>query len=215
MRPAYTKALFYPSIDIKTTDWLKKALLFWDHISTIVPDSLFDPYRRSDTRYLESEGVLSPIMINHNDSAVIGIADEVLRFLHTSVGQMVLRNQFDTQRFNWRHRCEQMEDVYKLKFASAVRDTIREMIQLTGCGFFNEEKFTVSSSFAEYYMSLLANRISEERSLALVTDSNIASTFSEIIRLDNQIPCYPAEEGTSNSLSYMPDIVSQNNNNSR
>jgi hypothetical protein len=34
---AFTRALFYPTIDIQNEDWLKTAILFWDEISTIVP----------------------------------------------------------------------------------------------------------------------------------------------------------------------------------
>lgn len=32
---AFTKALFYPTIDIKNENWLKTAILFWDEINTL------------------------------------------------------------------------------------------------------------------------------------------------------------------------------------
>lgn len=44
MRPAFTRALYYPFIDIQNSDWLKTAVLFWDCISTIVPESHQHPY---------------------------------------------------------------------------------------------------------------------------------------------------------------------------
>jgi hypothetical protein len=36
----FTKALFYPTIDIRNEDLLKNAVLFWDEINTIVPSSI-------------------------------------------------------------------------------------------------------------------------------------------------------------------------------
>lgn len=37
---SFTKALYYPTIDILNEDWLKTAVLFWDEINTIVPESM-------------------------------------------------------------------------------------------------------------------------------------------------------------------------------
>lgn len=39
MRPAFLNALYYPSIDITNINWLKTAVLFWDSVSIIVPES--------------------------------------------------------------------------------------------------------------------------------------------------------------------------------
>lgn len=50
-------ALYYPTIDIQDEGWLKTALLFWDGIRTIVPESLVDmAYENNTTRFLKSEG---------------------------------------------------------------------------------------------------------------------------------------------------------------
>ena len=34
---AFTRALYYPTIDISNEEWLKTAILYWDEINTIVP----------------------------------------------------------------------------------------------------------------------------------------------------------------------------------
>ena len=34
----FSRALYYPTIDIKNGRWLKSAALFWDSIETIVPE---------------------------------------------------------------------------------------------------------------------------------------------------------------------------------
>ena len=57
--------LYYPNINIPNDEWLKKTVLFWDHISSIVPDS--DYYQRSvaimhsDMRYLIDNEIYSPV----------------------------------------------------------------------------------------------------------------------------------------------------------
>lgn len=52
--------LYYPTIDIPKTNWLKQAILYWDEVSSIVPSNLesnFSP----DVRFLYEEGLFRPI----------------------------------------------------------------------------------------------------------------------------------------------------------
>jgi hypothetical protein len=37
-------ALYYPHIDIEDGAWLRSAVLFWDEIKTISPNSVKKPY---------------------------------------------------------------------------------------------------------------------------------------------------------------------------
>lgn len=82
MRPAFSNALYYPTIDIQNTDWLKTAILFWDSISTIVPESLRNPYKVRDTQYLSDIGFLRPLYVNSDDKSVIGIEKDILEALN-------------------------------------------------------------------------------------------------------------------------------------
>ena len=63
MQPKRT-ILYYPTIRIPTTIWLRQALLYWDEIASIVPrdyeDNAFDPYT-PEIQYLKSEGQFRPI----------------------------------------------------------------------------------------------------------------------------------------------------------
>lgn len=56
--------LYYPYIDVPTDSWLRQALLYWDEISSIVPQSYEEsaliPYS-SDIEYLYHEGEFRPI----------------------------------------------------------------------------------------------------------------------------------------------------------
>ena len=78
MKPAFSNALYYPSIDIQDSNWLKTAALFWDSISTIVAVSESKPYKKRDTQYLESKGFLTPIVVDSNDSAVVSIERQAM-----------------------------------------------------------------------------------------------------------------------------------------
>ena len=78
----YSNALYYPTIDISNTEWLKTTVLFWDSISTIVPESLDNPYQENDTRFLSENGFLKPLRINSNDDDVIDIGNEIIEFNH-------------------------------------------------------------------------------------------------------------------------------------
>jgi hypothetical protein len=57
----FGKALYYPTIDVEDTTWLKSAMLFWDSIHTIAPKSIENPYQLPETMICANEGYLSPI----------------------------------------------------------------------------------------------------------------------------------------------------------
>jgi len=55
----FENALYYPTIDIKDEAWLKSAVLLWDTISTIVPESEDEPYKNEWTRAFAQAGTHS------------------------------------------------------------------------------------------------------------------------------------------------------------
>ena len=69
----FESALYYPTIDIKNDAWLKSAVLFWDRIETIVPESMQQPYLRRTTRQLEDAGILIPHRVNPFSEDVRGL----------------------------------------------------------------------------------------------------------------------------------------------
>ncbi len=52
---AFTRALYYPTIDITNETWLKTAILYWDEINTIVPSSISHPYKQPATQFLSED----------------------------------------------------------------------------------------------------------------------------------------------------------------
>ena len=83
----FESALYYPTIDIKNDFWLKSAVLFWDRIETIVPESIQQPYQRRATRQLEDTGILIPHRVNPFCEEVRGLEQDVVRYLKTKEGK--------------------------------------------------------------------------------------------------------------------------------
>jgi len=51
----YGIALYYPFINVQDINWLKSALLYWDHIRCITPST---DYFKDDIKYLSDEGLI-------------------------------------------------------------------------------------------------------------------------------------------------------------
>lgn len=73
---SYTKALYYPTIDIDDSEWIKNAILFWDEIDTIVPEAISSPYKNNDSRFLYDEGILKPLRLSPHDSILMNLQQE-------------------------------------------------------------------------------------------------------------------------------------------
>ena len=180
----FTKALYYPTIDIKNEDWLKTAVLFWDEINTIVPASISNPYKENTTQYLFDEGILKPMPVNPEIDIVEDLTTDTLNYLNTNEGFQLLTQGHG--RFTTIHRDKLPRDVSRLfdihpdKLPYEIQHLLRQSI--TGEGFFR-----VGSDFGAFYMTLLANKICEANSIALLTDNTLTSNLTDKVRLDNQI----------------------------
>jgi hypothetical protein len=62
----FSRALYYPWIEVRDIAWLKSTILYWDEISTMVPLGFRDPYRTSDAKALADRGWLTPMYL-HDD----------------------------------------------------------------------------------------------------------------------------------------------------
>lgn len=158
------KALYYPTIDIKDEDWLKNAYLFWDGIYTLTPDSMASAaFRNNTTQYLEDEGFLQTIKLNPDTPAVRDMVKVVKKFAQTEEGMDYLReklpedvysNPYDDNRSGFYLHHE------KLPF---------EVQQLMADKIGDDGWARVSENFASFYMTILANKIANQKSLALLT----------------------------------------------
>ncbi len=180
----FTKALYYPTIDIKNEDWLKTAVLFWDEINTIVPLSIDNPYQQNSTQYLADEGILLPMHVNPDIDTIEDLTTDTLNYLNTNEGFQLLTQGRD--RYSTIHRNKLPKDVSRLfdihpeKLPYEIQHILRQNITKDGW-------YRVDSDFATFYMTLLANKLCEEKSIALLTENTLTSNLTDKVRLDNQI----------------------------
>jgi len=187
---AFTKALFYPTIEIPDIDWLKSATLYWDNIQTIVPESISKPYHGSVAETLHEAGILTPFVVKSNSNIVRDLADDAIKYISSNEAKQLLlagrRYQplhSDKLPINFRIHLDKLPEEFRVhsdKMAYVVRERLRSRIDNNGW-------FQSSPQFAAFYMSLLANAICESKRLALLSDNSLANSFVEKVKLDNEI----------------------------
>lgn len=180
----FTKALFYPTIDIENEDWLKSAVLFWDEINTIVPDSITDPYKLQTTQYLSDVGILKQVRVNPDYGIIENLTSDTLNYLNTNEGfQLLTQGEFPCatiHRDKLPREIGLLFDIHPDKLPYEIQHMLHSHLTKDGW-------YRVNSSFATFYMTLLANRICEHESIALLTDNALTSNLTDKVRLDNQI----------------------------
>lgn len=180
----FTKALFYPTIDIRNEEWLKNAVLFWDEINTIVPSSIKNPYQLNTTQYLSDQGILRALPVNPDFNFIEELTSDALNYLNTNEGFKLLiqskgRNSV-IHRDKLPRDVSRLFDIHPEKLPYEIQHQLQ--MSMTEKGWFR-----VDSNFAIYYMTLLANKICEQKSIALLTDNSLTANLSDLVRLDNQI----------------------------
>lgn len=194
MRPAFSNALYYPDIDIQNMDWLKTSILFWDSISTIVPESLENPYKQRDTQYLSDIGFLRPLIVHPNDRSIKEIEQDILDILYSSEFLQILcasRNNEYSRIWNKENANNIIDQslIYKDKISYIVQEKIQYLIRC----FDNSEIYLLDRDFVYIYMIALANKLCEDHSLGMITDDIPCFNMSNTFRFDNHTSVYPEE----------------------
>lgn len=200
----FTKALYYPTIDINNEDWLKNAVLFWDEINTIVPSSIDQPYNNDFTKSLFYEGILQPIEVNPDFALIDELTADTLNYLNSNEALQVLNQSTSTtiHRDKFPYDVQLFFDIHPEKLSHEIRYRLRDNLTEEGW-------FRVDGNFAAFYMTLLANRICEKTSIALLTDNTITSNLSDIVRLDNRISIGPTINNYRNQERKNPIHLAQ------
>jgi hypothetical protein len=180
----FTRALYYPTIDIRNEEWLKSAVLFWDEINTIVPESIGNPYQENTTQYLAGEGILKSISVNPDIEIIENLTADTINYLNTNEGfQLLTQNnsrQVTLHRDKLPQEASRLFDLHPEKLPHEIQHQLQRNMTKDGW-------FRVDSNFGIFYMTLLANKICERQSIALLTDNPFTSNFTDKVRLDNQI----------------------------
>jgi len=217
MRPAFSNALYYPSIDIQNTDWLKTAILFWDSISTIVPESVKNPYHEYETQYLADINFLRPLTVNSDDRSVVAIEEDIIKMMHsTEVGSMIFSSELS--KFSYipgnNISSKAKEVIQKILQGGAIyppteemkqklqdrgmdfhqqRKTITEQDMARGHLKFGDEAYFLDEKIVIMYMIALANKLCEDHSLGMVTDKISCFNTGNTIRFGNQVSIVPED----------------------
>lgn len=192
MRPAFTKALYYPSIDIENSDWLKTAILFWDSLSTIVPESMNKPYQEYDSQYLADNGLLTPFYVNSDSNVVVDIENDIIEMINTPEFMSTLHNpqgRYMRRIFNSKMSPRLIREMERLYDSFGIHNEklsyrLKDYFKGVGHSFYHGE-FYFEEGFSYLYMLTLANKISEKNSIALITDEIASANFTNSIRLGN------------------------------
>ncbi len=180
----FRKVLYYPTMDIKNEDWLKTAVLFWDEINTIVPSSIANPYGEKATQYLSDEGILKPMSVNPGCGLIEDLAADIINCLNTNEGFQLLTQAEDQGATMHRNKLPtevgRLFDIHPEQLPYEIQHQLHHCLT-------SESYFRADSSFTHFYMTLLANKIGEQKSIALLTDNALTSNLTDKLRLDNQM----------------------------
>ncbi|MCK4815706.1 hypothetical protein KA005_08050 [bacterium] len=166
----FKDALYYPFIEIPDESWLKTAVLYWDTISTIVPESI-KPYQSRTSQILSQEGILKATFVNPDLPDLEIVAEKVIGYLNSPEGQFFLLNieNSNNSRINVEKFTSNYESdfIHNRKFQNGLLHELRHY-GLTGK--IDGEWIKVPSPFAHYYMTILATHLSFVKGRALLTD---------------------------------------------
>lgn len=202
----FEKALYYPTIDIHNERWLKSAVLFWDRIETIVPESEEHPYHRKCTKILQENGILFPHAVNPFSEDIRGLEQDVVKFMDTPEGKksfikpwgcsaVSIANRKNKTEENRALNNEMRREYVANKITGTYRDFYIHMEKLPIMlgeelvEHANEDGYLwASRGFMSFYMTLLANRISQNNRMALLTDRMNQNNLSNKILIDGLSP---------------------------
>lgn len=185
---AFTTALYYPWIEVREEAWLKTACLYWEGIRTIVPESLQEPYTNSVSRELADAGILQPLLVNPYMPEIEDLALDLLSCLDSQEAAelMLGRSTGNTVHI---HLDKLPKPIWELTHLHPDNLPQKIMHCLQHFGPPEGPWLSVESSFADYYMTLLATKLSEGRALGLLTSSFAADRLANVARSGSRSWC--------------------------
>jgi len=181
---AFTRALFYPWIDITDECWLKNAFLYWDQIQTIVPSAMERPYSTPTAMEFYDNGLLEPLFVESHMPEIEALTDDVLTYINSAEGTDVLT--YGDQTYRDIHPSKLPEDVRRLLHLHPQKlpQEIKHIIRRDLSSHSTDEWFNVDERFVNFYMTLLAARLSGRRGLGLLTDTPASDRLANAAKLD-------------------------------
>jgi hypothetical protein len=184
---SFSRALYYPWMQVRDLGWLKNALLFWDVVSTIVPRGLHSPYTTDDERALSDEGWLVPCQLSWDDEPSVRRA---------SKGTL---NMLDDRDVRARLRAANalsdtgtggFEKLFEpISYGKYTVDLASELKRL---GLFVDGRAgswpSVDRALFSMHMAHLAHALATDKNLALVTDDHGLSPIADSLAIGHPLP---------------------------
>jgi hypothetical protein len=183
------QALFYPWIDIRDDAWLKSSLLYWDSVRTIVPESIDTPYSTDVGRALKAAGFLVPLRVHSGMHEIEDLAEDVISYLGTTEGAELLIDEHAGRGYyihveKLPHRLGRLAEIHPEKLPYEIRHILQNHASPSDR---EKEWLRVDDGFANFYMTLLANRLSERVGARLLTSIPAADRLAVTARHDAQL----------------------------
>lgn len=207
----FSTALYYPWIDIRDDSWLKTALLYWDTVQTIVPESMAQPYSSSVACALQEKGFLLPLRVNSDMDEIQDLAEAAVAYLETTKGgelQALLTERRGPRRLLEKERLKKrgLTGLYPEKLAWQIRHMLPQYGAILGR---EGEPMKVDTAFVTYYMTLLATRLSERIGAALLTPLSAAEQLAVSARLDSQLAVKSRGHRPWGPRRWLPPVLAQ------
>lgn len=179
-RPAARRyeVLYYPFIEVPDPGWLMSAVLLWDQIVTIAPDTI-QPYVSPLSRALADESILVPHRVNSSRREVESVSE--------MIGEMLGNGYFEAfiGKGHWSVQPSRWSRVHSDKIASNLKFELERLGHATQA----DGKFlSVSGGLATAYILLLASVIAARKKCALATDQILAYRAMSSYRFSESIP---------------------------
>lgn len=181
-----SQALYYPWIDVRDEAWLKTALLYWDSVRTIVPESMDAPYSTDTGRALQTAEFLVPLRVHSGMDEIEELTGDVQTYLRSAEGAELLiagrgdrRGDIHVEKLP--HELGRLADIHPEKLPIAIRHLLHDH---TGNSDRSGDWLRVDEKFANFYITLLASRLADRVGARLLTPLAAADKLAISARLD-------------------------------
>lgn len=151
--------LYYPHIEIPDSNWLKSALLLWDEVYRIVPQS-YAPMDSEETRAAIDAGLVRPINLERQD--LLGISKKFEKFLKSLPFTPAGLEAGDTS----------------LLHPEKVDATLYPLLEQYAVGEKNGGWIELPKEIVRGYMFFLSTQVAKRRKLERATDNQYAFAVS-------------------------------------
>lgn len=158
------KLLYYPNFEIQDQNFLKFALLYIDEIRPIIPESARASLSNSMQDILKNTNLINPYSPNYSDGHLASIA--AIQHLE----QKEYAEEYNIERYNTERRRNYHKTrnytLYLDKYTSGFENYCLENSLCERC----KEGILLNQTIAYAYMSILAEIISKETEMDMITD---------------------------------------------